>query len=39
MLNIALGQTINGQAVYADLADMPHLLIAGSDRVRKICLR
>jgi DNA segregation ATPase FtsK/SpoIIIE-like protein len=30
MLNIALGQTINGQAVYADLADMPHLLIAGS---------
>jgi S-DNA-T family DNA segregation ATPase FtsK/SpoIIIE len=29
-LNIALGQTINGQAVYADLADMPHLLIAGS---------
>ena len=30
LLNIALGQTINGQAVYADLADMPHLLIAGS---------
>ncbi len=29
-LNLALGVTINGQPVFADLADMPHLLIAGS---------
>lgn len=29
-LNLALGVTISGQPVFADLADMPHLLIAGS---------
>ncbi|MDD3146432.1 MAG: DNA translocase FtsK [Candidatus Riflebacteria bacterium] len=29
-LNLALGVTINGQPVFADLSDMPHLLIAGS---------
>ncbi len=29
-LNLALGVTINGKPVFADLADMPHLLIAGS---------
>lgn len=30
LLNMAIGVTINGQNVYADLAEMPHLLIAGS---------
>ncbi|MBF0409362.1 MAG: hypothetical protein HQM10_18625 [Candidatus Riflebacteria bacterium] len=30
ILNLALGVTINGRPVFADLADMPHLLIAGS---------
>ncbi len=29
-LNLALGVTINGKPVFADLSDMPHLLIAGS---------
>ena len=29
-LNLALGVTISGKAVFADLAEMPHLLIAGS---------
>ncbi|GAB4268075.1 MAG: hypothetical protein Kow0029_03120 [Candidatus Rifleibacteriota bacterium] len=29
-LNLALGVTISGKAVFADLSDMPHLLIAGS---------
>lgn len=29
-LNLALGVTISGKAVFADLTDMPHLLIAGS---------
>ena len=29
-INLALGVTINGKPVFADLADMPHLLIAGS---------
>lgn len=29
-LNLALGVTINGKPVFADLAEMPHLLIAGS---------
>lgn len=29
-LNLALGVTISGQPVFADLSDMPHLLIAGS---------
>ncbi|MBN1888219.1 MAG: DNA translocase FtsK [Thermoflexales bacterium] len=30
MLRIALGQDVSGQAVMADLATMPHLLIAGT---------
>ncbi|MBF0545674.1 MAG: hypothetical protein HQM08_14620 [Candidatus Riflebacteria bacterium] len=30
ILNLALGVTINGKPVFADLTDMPHLLIAGS---------
>ena len=29
-LNLALGVTINGKPVFADLSEMPHLLIAGS---------
>ncbi len=29
-LNLALGVTISGKPVFADLSDMPHLLIAGS---------
>jgi S-DNA-T family DNA segregation ATPase FtsK/SpoIIIE len=29
-LNLALGVTISGKAVFADLSEMPHLLIAGS---------
>jgi S-DNA-T family DNA segregation ATPase FtsK/SpoIIIE len=29
-INLALGVTINGKPVFADLAEMPHLLIAGS---------
>ena len=29
-LNLALGITINGKPVFADLTEMPHLLIAGS---------
>ncbi len=29
-LNLALGVTINGKPVFADLTEMPHLLIAGS---------
>ncbi|MBF0500313.1 MAG: DUF87 domain-containing protein [Candidatus Riflebacteria bacterium] len=30
LLNLALGVTISGRPVFADLTDMPHLLIAGS---------
>lgn len=30
LLNLALGVTISGKAVFADLSEMPHLLIAGS---------
>ncbi|MFZ2958715.1 MAG: DNA translocase FtsK [Candidatus Ozemobacteraceae bacterium] len=30
ILNLALGVTISGRPVFADLTDMPHLLIAGS---------
>ncbi len=30
LLNLALGVTISGRPVFADLIDMPHLLIAGS---------
>ncbi|HUV36170.1 MAG TPA: DNA translocase FtsK [Patescibacteria group bacterium] len=29
-LNIALGKTVTGEPYFADLADMPHLLIAGA---------
>lgn len=30
LLNLALGVTISGRPVFADLTDMPHLLIAGT---------
>lgn len=30
ILNVALGKDIGGQPVYADLAGMPHLLVAGT---------
>ncbi|MBP5352782.1 MAG: DNA translocase FtsK 4TM domain-containing protein [Alphaproteobacteria bacterium] len=30
LLNVALGKDIGGQPVYADLAGMPHLLVAGT---------
>ncbi len=29
-LNIALGKTVDGRPYYADISDMPHLLIAGA---------
>ena len=37
-LLIPLGRTVTGDAVSIDLAQMPHLLIAGDDRVRQVCL-
>ncbi len=35
-LTIAMGKDINGRIVTADLAGMPHVLIAGSDRLRQV---
>jgi S-DNA-T family DNA segregation ATPase FtsK/SpoIIIE len=37
-LPIALGKNISGKPIVGDLASMPHLLIAGNYRVRKISL-
>ena len=35
-LTVALGKTIHGEPYMADLAAMPHLLIAGFDRRRQV---
>ena len=37
-LSMALGKDIAGEAVIADIAKMPHVLIAGSTGARKICV-
>ena len=37
-LPIALGKNISGIPVVGDLASMPHLLIAGTTGIRKVCL-
>ena len=36
-LNIVLGRDVSGNAVYADLSRMPHLLVAGSTGTGKTC--
>ncbi|OQA09938.1 MAG: DNA translocase SpoIIIE [bacterium ADurb.Bin374] len=39
ILNLALGKTISNQPVFANLADMPHLLIAGQTGAGKsVCI-
>ena len=37
-VSMALGKDIAGEAVVADIAKMPHMLIAGSTGSRKICM-
>ena len=38
-LNVVIGRSFNGKPIYCDLAEMPHLLIAGSTGSgRSICL-
>ena len=37
-LTLVLGKDIQGNTVISNLASMPHLLIAGYDRFRKVCL-
>ena len=32
-LSVALGRDINGHTVMANLSKMPHLLVAGPDRI------
>ncbi len=36
-LPIALGRNVSGEAVYADMARMPHMLVAGSTGTGKTC--